>query len=152
MSTSPRASARNGAKTIRRQRRRQAQSVTSEGRLITTTHHTMHPNRREGVTRAELLALPVTVDIPTAARALGLGRSTAYELARRGKFPCRILRAGSSYRVPTADLLRILGIEPPIPATNPTAPPTHRHHRSAGSRSRAHAPPGPPPAAPATDR
>ena len=70
---------------------------------------------RDGLTRAELLALPVTVDVPTAARALGLGRSTAYELARRDEFPCRVLRIGSSYRVPTADLMRVLGIEPPIP-------------------------------------
>jgi hypothetical protein len=67
---------------------------------------------REGLTRAELLALPVVVDVPTAARALGLGRSTAYELARRDEFPCRVIRAGSSYRIPTADLLRVLGIEP----------------------------------------
>jgi hypothetical protein len=63
-----------------------------------------------GMTRAELHSLPVTVDIPTAARALGLGRSTGYDLARRGAFPCRVLRVGGSYRVPTADLLRILGI------------------------------------------
>jgi len=68
---------------------------------------------RDGLTRAELLALPVTVDVPTAARALGLGRSTAYELARRDEFPCRVLCIGSSYRVPTADLMRVLGIEPP---------------------------------------
>jgi hypothetical protein len=66
-------------------------------------------------TCAELLALPVVVDLPTAARALGLGRSTAYELARRGAFPCPVLRVGSSYRVPTAGLLRVLGIEPPTP-------------------------------------
>jgi len=65
------------------------------------------------MSRAELLALPVTVDIGTAARALGLGRSTGYELARRGEFPCRILRVGSSYRVPTAELLRVLGIVDP---------------------------------------
>jgi excisionase family DNA binding protein len=65
----------------------------------------------DGLTRAELLALPVVIDITTAARALGLGRSTGYELARRGEFPCRVLRIGSSYRVPTADLLRVLGIE-----------------------------------------
>jgi excisionase family DNA binding protein len=64
------------------------------------------------MTRAELLALPVTVDIGTAARALGLGRSTGYELARRGEFPCRVLRVGSSYRIPTADLLRVLGVTP----------------------------------------
>jgi hypothetical protein len=65
---------------------------------------------RHGMTRAELLALPVTVDIGTAARALGLGRSTGYDLARRHEFPCRVLHVGSSYRVPTADLLRVLGI------------------------------------------
>ena len=74
-----------------------------------------HGNQNDnGLTRAELLALPVTVDVTTAARALGLGRSTAYELARRDEFPCRVLRIGSSYRIPTADLLRVLGIEPPM--------------------------------------
>jgi predicted DNA-binding transcriptional regulator AlpA len=65
-----------------------------------------------GMTRAELLDLPVTVSIAIAARALGLGRSTAYELARRDEFPCRVLHIGNSYRVPTADLLRVLGIDP----------------------------------------
>ena len=64
------------------------------------------------MTLAELLAMPVMVDIGTAARALGLGRSTAYELARRNEFPCRVLHVGSSYRVPTAELLRLLGIDP----------------------------------------
>ena len=67
---------------------------------------------KEGLTRAEILALPVVVDVSTAARALGLGRSTAYELARRDEFPCRVIRVGSSYRIPTAELLRVLGIEP----------------------------------------
>lgn len=77
--------------------------------VITTSESPGRPN--DGLTRAELLALPVVIDITTAARALGLGRSTAYELARRGEFPCRVLRIGSSYRVPTADLLRVLGID-----------------------------------------
>jgi predicted DNA-binding transcriptional regulator AlpA len=77
----------------------------------------------DGPSRAELLALPVTVDVPTAAWALGLGRSTAYELARCGEFPCRVLRVGRSYRVPTADLLRVLGIDPPTPAEVPGMPP-----------------------------
>jgi hypothetical protein len=67
---------------------------------------------RTGMTRAELLALPVAVDLTTAARALGLGRSTAYGLARRREFPCRVLQVGSSYRVPTADLLQALGVSP----------------------------------------
>ena len=81
-------------------------------------------NRRQtskGMTLAELLALPLMVDIATAARALGLSRSTGYELARRGEFPCRVLHVGSSYRVPTAELLRVLGISlselsPSLPA------------------------------------
>lgn len=76
----------------------------------------------QGLTRAELLALPVAVDVPTAARALRLGRSTAYELARRDEFPCPVLRVGSSYRVPTAGLLRVLGIEPP--SIHEVAPPS----------------------------
>jgi excisionase family DNA binding protein len=70
---------------------------------------------------SELLSLPVTVSVGTAARALGLGRSTAYELARCGEFPCRVLRVGHSYRVPTAELLRVLGIDPDKP---PWTPPT----------------------------
>jgi excisionase family DNA binding protein len=82
---------------------------------------------RDGLTRAELLALPVTVDVPTAARALGLGRSTGYELTRRGEFPCRVLRVGSSYRVPTADLMRVLGVEPPTPEEAPSEPRGHFH-------------------------
>lgn len=64
-----------------------------------------------GMSLSELMSMPVTVDISTAARALGLGRSTAYELARRNEFPCRLLHVGSSYRVPTADLLRVLGLD-----------------------------------------
>jgi hypothetical protein len=73
------------------------------------------PPNEGRLTRAELLALPVVVDVPTAARALGLGRSTAYELARRDEFPCPVLRVGTSYRVPTAGLMRVLGVEPPTP-------------------------------------
>lgn len=66
---------------------------------------------RNEMTLAELLALPLMVDVSTAARALGLSRSTGYDLARRGEFPCRVLHVGSSYRVPTAELLRVLGLD-----------------------------------------
>ena len=77
---------------------------------------------RAGMTLAELLAMPVTVDIGTAARALGLGRSTGYELARRGEFPCRVLHVGSSYRVPTVELMRLLGVDPgELRTTSPAA-------------------------------
>ena len=45
------------------------------------------------VTIAQLRAT-ATVDLMTAARALGLGRTKAYELARRDEFPCRVIRIG----------------------------------------------------------
>jgi len=64
----------------------------------------------EQMTVAEVRALPAVVDLRTAARALGLGRTLAYQLARRGEFPCRVLRLGGAYRVPTADLLEVLGL------------------------------------------
>jgi hypothetical protein len=51
-----------------------------------------------------------TVDLMTAASALGLGRTKAYELARHDEFPCRVIRIGDTYRVPTAGLLELLGV------------------------------------------
>jgi predicted DNA-binding transcriptional regulator AlpA len=39
------------------------------------------------MTEDEVHALPVVVDATTAARALGLGRNTAYELVRSGAWP-----------------------------------------------------------------
>ncbi|MHB9862023.1 helix-turn-helix domain-containing protein [Streptomyces sp. YIM S03343] len=66
----------------------------------------------QALSRHELLALPATTDIETAARAFGLGRTTAYTLARAGEFPCAIIRAGKGYRVITADLLRVLRLTP----------------------------------------
>ncbi|MCE6999593.1 hypothetical protein LZG04_32980 [Saccharothrix sp. S26] len=47
----------------------------------------------------------------TAGRALGIGRTKTYELARSDQLPVRVLRLGSTYRVATADLLRVLGVE-----------------------------------------
>ncbi|MFC3573802.1 hypothetical protein ACFOZ0_11065 [Streptomyces yaanensis] len=64
----------------------------------------------KGMTREELLALPAAVDLDTGNRALGLGRSKGYELAKRGAYPCKVLRLGKAYRVVTADLLNLLGL------------------------------------------
>ncbi|MFE3018923.1 helix-turn-helix domain-containing protein [Streptomyces sp. NPDC059256] len=59
----------------------------------------------------EMFALPVAVDLRTAARALGICSTTAYRLIRKGEFPCSVLRVGRGYRIPTSELLRALGIE-----------------------------------------
>jgi hypothetical protein len=63
-----------------------------------------------------------TVDLMTAAAALGLGRTRAYQLALRDEFPCRVIRIGDTYRVPTPGLLELLGVTPEPPATT-TRPP-----------------------------
>jgi excisionase family DNA binding protein len=62
----------------------------------------------EPMSREELAALPTTTTIETAARALGLGRTRAYQLARENRFPCKVIRIGTSYRVVTADLQRLM--------------------------------------------
>ena len=87
------------------------------------TRNRRHPVRKPvdaGLSLQELRALPAVVDLSTAARAFGLGRTRAYELAARGTFPCRVLRIGGTYRVPTADLLTVLGL--PTPSTATAAP------------------------------
>ena len=58
-----------------------------------------------------------TVDLMTAACALGLGRTKAYELAKHDEFPCRVIRIGDTYRVPTAGLLELLGVTAEEPRT-----------------------------------
>jgi hypothetical protein len=63
------------------------------------------------------LRASATVDLMTAAYALGLGRTKAYELARHNEFPCRVIRIGDTYRVPTAGLLELLGVSVEEPRT-----------------------------------
>ncbi len=76
------------------------------------------PGRFSGVEMSteELLTLPVSVDIVTAGRALGIGRTKTFELHRAGKFPIRVLTLGKAYRCATADLLTALGHAPERPA------------------------------------
>ncbi|MGH3700649.1 MAG: DNA-binding protein [Pseudonocardiaceae bacterium] len=84
----------------------------------------MRQNGLNGLTRAELLALPAAVPLwPTAARAVNIGRTKAHELARAGEFPVPVLRLGASYRVRTADLLALLGIEAATHSGNPGGQP-----------------------------
>jgi hypothetical protein len=78
------------------------------------------------VTLAELTALPPVLDVPTAGRLLGLGRSAAYDLVLAGQWPTPVLRLGRRYRVPTAPLLALLGLDlshtDGIVPPSPTAP------------------------------
>lgn len=87
----------------------------------------MRPHGRPAVaaarsmTHSELLALPVSFPLDTANRALALGRTTGYQLAKRGDYPVRVLKLGNAYRVTRADLLRYLGAESFSERLAPTA-------------------------------
>src|SRR5258708_3950100 len=63
-----------------------------------------------GTVGGGLGGLPVVLDVPSAGRLLGIGRTRAYRLARSGGFPCRVLRIGGTWRVPTAGVLGLLGL------------------------------------------
>jgi hypothetical protein len=75
-----------------------------------------------GMTEAELLALPAAVDMATAGRALGIGRTKAYELARAGLFPVKVLWVGQKCRVPRTALLAALDIQVPAAARQDPPP------------------------------
>lgn len=62
------------------------------------------------MTPEEIDALGVSTDLQTAARALNISKSSAYTAAREGNFPCRVIRVGSRYVVPTAGLRALLGV------------------------------------------
>jgi excisionase family DNA binding protein len=53
------------------------------------------------------------LDVPTAARVLGIGRTMAYELVRTGTWPSPVLRVGRLVKIPTASLLAVLGEKRP---------------------------------------
>ncbi len=62
------------------------------------------------MTEDELRALPVAFDLVTAGRAINIGRTTAYDLAKRGDFPVRVVKVGDRYRVTKADLFEYRGV------------------------------------------
>jgi hypothetical protein len=61
-------------------------------------------------TPEEIRGWPVTVDVPTAGRAFGVGRGESYRMAREGRFPVPVLRIGRYLRVTRATVLAALGI------------------------------------------
>ena len=66
------------------------------------------------MTHLELAQLPPLVDLPTAARVLGIGRGLAYELVRTGAWPTPVVRLGKLIRIPTAGLQRELDGDVPV--------------------------------------
>ena len=58
--------------------------------------------------RIEVDQLPPLIDLPTAAKVLGIGRGLAYELVREGTWPTPVVRMGKLIRIPTTCLRRVL--------------------------------------------
>lgn len=62
------------------------------------------------ITAEDIDAQGVTCTLNFAARAVGIGQSSAYTAVRNGNFPCRVIRIGGRYTVPTAELKSLLGL------------------------------------------
>jgi len=85
--------------------------------------------REFSMSMEELRAMPVYVDLETAGRAFGFGRTKAHELTRAGEFPCEVKRFGNRYRVLRADLLTALGYSPASAAPDPSSSPAGDRER-----------------------
>jgi hypothetical protein len=56
----------------------------------------------------DIRAWAATCDVPDAAAAVGVSRTTAYELVKTGDFPAKVIKVAGRYRVLTASLLAVL--------------------------------------------
>lgn len=59
-------------------------------------------------TEQAVRALGMTTDVEIAGEILGIGRTKAYEMAKNGEFPVKILRIGRRYKVSIPALLKLL--------------------------------------------
>ena len=57
------------------------------------------------------------LSLPEACRVLNIGTSAGYVMVRSGKFPCRVIKVGGQWRVPTAALRRLLDESEPVDTT-----------------------------------
>ena len=53
---------------------------------------------------------PAALNLPDAARLIGISRTAAYELVRTGQWPSPVLRLGHRIKIPTQPLLKLLGL------------------------------------------
>ena len=78
------------------------------------------------MSRAELLALPPVIDLPTLGRALGISEPTVRERARCNELDAlgiRVVRLGAQHRVITASLWAFLGLNGPADGGSSEEPP-----------------------------
>ncbi|MGH8887336.1 MAG: helix-turn-helix domain-containing protein [Egibacteraceae bacterium] len=81
--------------------------VSSAGSQLVT--QVPRPDDTVAMSLSSLRNLPPTITVPQAGRICGIGRNAAYEAARTGQLP--VIRIGRRLLVPTARLLRLLGLD-----------------------------------------
>jgi hypothetical protein len=81
----------------------------------------------------DLADLPPVLDLPTAGRLIGLGRTAAYQAVREGTWPTPVLHVRRKYALPTAPLLELLGL-------HPDGQPDNEHNRLSTNSTRGIAP------------
>jgi predicted DNA-binding transcriptional regulator AlpA len=53
-------------------------------------------------------ALPAVLDVPQAARLLGIGRTLAYELIRTNQWPTPVIRMGRLIKIPSGPIVELM--------------------------------------------
>lgn len=61
--------------------------------------------------------LPAVLDVPDAARMLGIGRTLAYELVRTNQWPTPVIRVGRLIKIPSVPLLELIATGALTPST-----------------------------------
>jgi hypothetical protein len=64
------------------------------------------------MTRDELQALPSILNVPTAEKVLGIGRSLGYELVHTGEWRTPVVRVGKLIKIPPHDWPRSCRLPP----------------------------------------
>ncbi len=52
--------------------------------------------------------VPAVLDVPQAARLLGIGRTLAYELVRTNQWPTPVIRVGRLIKIPSGPLIELM--------------------------------------------
>ena len=99
------------------------------------------PVPQNGMSMPELLALPVSFGLKVAARALGIGKNQAYEMAAadmaltaEGALPCPVRRYKHEYRETRPDLCRSRGLAPDLVSLGSLTPEQWEALKAAGDR------------------
>ncbi len=64
------------------------------------------------LTEEQIRSFPPSAKFADTCAAFEISLSLGYDLVARGEFPCTVLKLGRTFKVPRAEILKVLGIEP----------------------------------------